>query len=146
MATPRKKPAAAAEDVEKSPEREQHPALDGNPVVEVEKRTADLPEGGAGGQVFHKTFRVQLDDDPGPDHPLHHANKTRVVEEAIQRGLHPTEAPKLLGSELVDRHRRGGSTIDLRYSVAVTPAIVDHEPQESVAPSDLKRDDEDEAA
>lgn len=142
MATTRKKTAEKpVESVDTEPDTEdaveelQHPALDGDKSAEVEQRTADGPDG-KHGTTFHKTFRVTLPDETVPADQVEW-NKIRVVEEAIQRGLHPTEQPQYAGRDVVGSHRRTGVTIDLHYTVAVEPAVTDTDAPNSVSPSDV---------
>lgn len=134
MATARKRTTDKPDDVEPAAKR-QHPAVVGEKALEVAKRTADGPDG-EHGLTFYKTFRVRLPGDE-PSDALVNVNRIRVVEEAIQRGLHPTAEPTHTGSEVVERHRRGAVTVDLHYTVPVEPAVTDDTPAESVAPSDL---------
>lgn len=129
--------AAKDTDVENDP-KVQHPALAGDPAAEVARRTADGPDG-EHGLTFYKTFRLLLPDEDVSDE-LVEVNRTRVVEEAIQRGLHPTAQPVHAGTDVVEHHRRGGVTVDLRYTVPVEPAVTDHDPADTVAPSDVHAD------
>ncbi|MFC5947071.1 hypothetical protein ACFQH9_02110 [Pseudonocardia lutea] len=114
-------------------EHEQHPALDGDPEAEVEQRSVDGAEDG----YFYKTFLMQGTGYNTPEHPAHPANKAVVVEEAIQRGLHPVGEPEGASAEVVRRGRRAHLNTELTYRVAVVPAVVHEEPQETVTPSDV---------
>lgn len=111
-----------------SPRAEQHPAKEGAPEVEVDKRTAD----GADGMSFVKEFVILVSawDAAGYDHT---ANKAGVVTEAIQRGLHPRGEVSFDGAT---DHDDGVSTV-LTYSVETVPASVDHTPQDTTTPRDV---------
>lgn len=110
-----------------SPRAEQHPAKAGAPEVEVDKRTAD----GADGMGFVKEF-VLLASAYADDYD-HTANKAGVVQEAIQRGLHPRGDVSFDGAA---GHDDGVSTV-LTYSVETVPASVDHHPQDTTTPRDV---------
>lgn len=110
---------------------EQHPALRGDKPAEVEARSAD----GAEGTSFHKTFVIAGPAEVGKDHPSHDDNVVRVLEEAIQRGLHPKGEAKLVGTEVVDKDRRGVVSTACTYAVDVEPAVTDAEAPTTVTPS-----------
>lgn len=109
MAAP-KKPAA------KKPE----------PEAEVAKRSAD----GSDGTRHVKEFVVLGDALPDEDGPDHDANKVGVLQEAIQRGLHPRGNVSYDGAETLG----DGVSRLLRYSVEVVPAAVDSEPEKTTTP------------
>lgn len=114
---------------------EQHPALAGDPAAEVDARSAD----GSKGTVFAKTFVMA--GEFAKDHPVHEHNCIRVLEEAIQRGLHPKGEAKLVKTEKVDESRRGVVSTACTYSVNVEPAITDDRAHETVTPSSAARDE-----
>jgi hypothetical protein len=66
---------------------------------------------------------------------MHAMNANGVVQEAIQRGLHPKGDVYLVNHNVIE-DRRSVST-ELTYAVDVTPASIDHEPETTVTPSDL---------
>ncbi|MDX3230625.1 hypothetical protein [Streptomyces sp. ME19-01-6] len=104
----------------------QSPAKAGEPEVEVEERSAD----GSDGMRHVKEYAVLghgLGDTDGPEHE---ANKAGVVQEAIQRGLHPRGDVRL---DSVEAHHDGVSRT-YRYSVAVVPSAVDDQPGETTTP------------
>lgn len=103
------------------PARVQHPALDGDIQGEIEHRTPEPTDEG----VFTKTFSVGVIGIPD-DHPMHLANAGGVVQEAVQRGLHPKGDVMLVAVEEHDLGPRSRFT-DLTYQVPVMPAIVDHD-------------------
>jgi hypothetical protein len=107
----------------------QFPAVGGDVQGEIEQRSPD----GADEGRFVKTFVV--DREVSDDSAMHAMNAVGVVNEAIQRGLHPKGDVYLVGSNVI-RDRRSVST-ELTYAVDVTPASVDHEPESTVTPSDL---------
>ncbi|GAA1281501.1 hypothetical protein [Saccharothrix xinjiangensis] len=124
---------------EPAPKRtEQHPALTGTEegqAAEVEQRSAD----GAEGTRFVKVFVT----DPGAEHnePQHEANRAAVLNEAIQRGLHPRGEVRYEGSKDVtpepkEPGRRTFPRVELTYSVDTIPAVVDHKPAETTTPRD----------
>lgn len=110
------------------PVRVQHPALDGDIQGEIEHRTPEPTDDG----VFTKTFSVGAIG-IADDHPMHLANAGGVVQEAIQRGLHPKGDVMLVASEEHDYGRRHRYT-DLTYQVPVVPAIVDTDAGSTVTP------------
>jgi hypothetical protein len=103
----------------------QHPATAGEPEVEVDERTAD----GANGMRFVKQFVVLAARWTDEDYQ-HEANRAGVVNEAIQRGLHPRGDVSFDGGEL---HADGVSLV-LTYSVETVPASVDHRPEDTTTP------------
>lgn len=126
----------ADEETETSLREDQHPALRGEPEVEVAQRAAD----GSSGTTLRKVFVVaapeDVQDDSIPDdHPMHEANCVRTLEEAIQRGLHPKAKARLVSSEVVERPGRGPASVALTYEVEVQPAVIDTEAHETVTPS-----------
>lgn len=127
---------------------EQHPALKGTEEgveAEVEQRSVDNDDDP--GRRFVKTFLVDGDASELPeDSPMHEANKAVVLEEAIQRGLHPrgdvsldSAEPRRVGDE--PGRRTHVSTV-LTYSVQTVPAIVDREPNEATTPRDQVESDD----
>jgi hypothetical protein len=113
-------------DLPVEPARVQHPALDGDVQGEIEHRT---PETTAEG-MFTKTFSVGAIG-IADDHPWHVANAGGVIQEAVQRGLHPKGDVVLIATEEHDDGRRSQYT-DLTYQVPVVPAIVDHDPGSTI--------------
>jgi len=123
-----------------TPLAEQFPAVGGDVQGEIEQRSPD----GADEGRFVKTFVV--DREVSDDSPMHLMNANGVVQEAIQRGLHPKGDVYLVDRNVIE-DRRSVST-ELTYAVDVTPASIDHEPETTVTPSDLNeaRADEEEPA
>jgi hypothetical protein len=111
-----------------TPVTEQHPALEGDVQGEIEHRTPEPTDDG----VFTKTFSVGAIG-IADDHPWHLANAGAVVQEAIQRGLHPKGDVMLVASQEHDRGPRSKWT-DLTYQVPVVPAIVDTDAGSTVTP------------
>jgi hypothetical protein len=108
---------------------EQHPALAGDKAAEVAARTADVSKG----TTFGKTFVIA--GELSKDHPQHEHNCIRVLEEALQRGLHPKGEAKLHSSRRVDEDRRGVVSTAYTYGVEVEPAVTDTEAHKTVTPS-----------
>lgn len=106
----------------------QHPAKAGEPEVEVDERTAD----GSDGMRFVKEFVVLAARWNDEDYQ-HEANRAGVVNEAIQRGLHPRGDVRFDGAE---GHPDGLSLV-LTYSVETVPASVDHHPEDTTTPRDV---------
>lgn len=106
----------------------QHPAKAGEPETEVDERTAD----GADGMRFVKEFvvlaRQWTDEDAA-----HDANRAGVVNEAIQRGLHPRGDVSYDGAT----EQPDGRSLSLAYSVETVPASVDHTPADTTTPRDV---------
>ncbi len=121
------------------PVAEQFPAVDGTDEgkrAEVQKRQPDSDDG----DRFEKVFavgRVGIADDD----PIHRQNAVAVVQEAIQRGLHPRGDVYLIDAVEVDeRNAPGPSRVqqtDLRYAVDVVPASVDTDAEDTTTPSDI---------
>lgn len=117
---------------------EQFPSLQGTEEgreQEVEQRSAD----GSDGTRFEKKFIV----DKGAEHSeaQHEANKANVLEDAIQRGLHPRGEVRFDGAEDLTREpaepgRRYFPLVELTYSVETIPAAVDTQPVETTTPRD----------
>jgi hypothetical protein len=106
----------------------QFPAKAGVPEAEVAERSAD----GSDGMRFVKDFVVLARQWGGSDSE-HTANKVGVVNEAIQRGLHPRGDVRFDGSE----DQPDGVSLTLTYSVQTVPASVDHHPGETTTPRDV---------
>lgn len=107
---------------------QQHPAKAGEPATEVDERTAD----GADGMRFVKEFVVLAARWNDEDYQ-HEANRAGVVNEAIQRGLHPRGEVSYDGAE---QHPDGLSLV-LTYSVETVPASVDEHPEHTTTPRDV---------
>ena len=122
---------AASKKTASSARVRQHPAKAGEPEVEVDKRTAD----GADGMRFVKEFvvlaRQWTDEDAA-----HAANRAGVVNEAIQRGLHPRGDVSFDGAT----EQPDGLSLTLAYSVQTVPASVDHTPADTTTPRDVIQD------
>lgn len=115
---------------------DQFPSLEGNEETEVEQRSAD----GADGLTYYKVFRGQGDQPAFADqaNPVHNANKAAVLQEALNRGLHPKDEPFLVDVELHSVNRRGVETCDVRYGVEVEPAAIDvNHPEGTVEPTEF---------
>lgn len=119
---------AAAKKTTSSVRAKQHPAKAGAPEVEVDERAAD----GAIGMRFVKEFVVLGQQWTGED-DAHDANRAGVVNEAIQRGLHPRGDVSFDGAE----GHADGVSLTLTYSVETVPASVDHNPGETTTPRDV---------
>ena len=99
-----------------------------DPEAEVAKRSAD----GSDGTRHVKEFVLLGSALPKEDGPDHNPNKVGVLQEAIQRGLHPRGDVSFDGIETLD----DGVSRLFRYSVEVVPAAVDSEPQKTTTPRD----------
>ncbi|MYS15173.1 hypothetical protein [Streptomyces sp. SID4982] len=106
----------------------QFPAKAGEPAVEVDERSAD----GSKGTRHVKDFVVLADRWTGEDYQ-HEANRAALVNEAIQRGLHPRGDVNFEGQEA----HPDGVSLTLTYSVDTMPSSVDHEPEETTTPRDV---------
>jgi|ERR1041385_5148525 hypothetical protein len=106
----------------------QFPAKSGDSDGEVEQRSAD----GSEGTRFTKEFVILASvwDADGYEHT---ANKAGVVNEAIQRGLHPRGDVSFDGAE----EQPDGVSLSLTYSVETVPASVDHAPEDTTTPRDV---------
>ncbi|MEQ3538753.1 hypothetical protein WHI96_07965 [Pseudonocardia tropica] len=137
--TAAQKAADETKDAEAAPSTaEQFPSLHGDVGAEIAQRTPgetvdqtlDQPETKPEtAEVFRKTFVVA--GQVGREHPMHADNARRVLDEAIQRGLHPTAEAELVDVEEIPEVR-GGFTTRLTYTCEVVPAVVDHEANETV--------------
>lgn len=108
----------------------QFPAKTGDSETEVEQRSTD----GSDGTRHVKEFVVLTASWPGTgEEAAHEANKVAVVNEAIQRGLHPRGDVTFDGAA---EHEDGVSTV-LTYSVETVPASVDHTSQDTTTPRDV---------
>ena len=118
---------------------EQFPSDKGEDKVENAERTADTDKSEA--SVFKKDFVVLITDayEVLERDGLHLANKLRVLEEAIQHGLHPTGEPRFDGETDQDRTRIGTNKV-FSYSVDVIPAHVDHDAASTVVPGNLAKE------
>jgi hypothetical protein len=126
-ANPTETQAPKGEDREQLRQR-QFPAKAGAPEVEVDERSAD----GAEGTRHVKEFVVPAARWTGEDYQ-HEANRAGVVNEAIQRGLHPRGDVSFDGQE---EHSDGVSLV-LTYSVETVPSSVDHQPEDTTTPRDV---------
>jgi hypothetical protein len=114
--------------VKKTAASKQFPAKSGDSEVEVEQRSAD----GSEGTRFAKELVILVSawDAEGYEHT---ANKAGVVNEAIQRGLHPRGDVSFDGAE----GQPDGVSLSLTYSVETVPASVDHAPEDTTTPRDV---------
>jgi hypothetical protein len=124
MAAAAKKTAAS----EAKARAKQFPAKAGEPEVEVAKRSA----GDADGTRYVRDFVVLAARWTGEDYQ-HEANRSALVGEAIQRGLHPRGDVAFDGQE---GHPDGVSLV-LTYSVDTVPASVDHHPEDTITSRDV---------
>jgi len=111
----------------------QFPSLDGEPEQEVAQRTATDTDG----NWFRKVFTVHNRNHTqglGPDHELHLPNFAAVLQDALQRGLHPKSAPEL---ESEEAHPLDPNSTNLTYKVQVVPAVADEDPASTVTPGTL---------
>lgn len=123
-----------------APLTEQFPAVDGTEAglhAEVAQRSSD----GSDGDTFYKVVSVSGATIPD-DHPMHRANAVGVLQEAIQRGLHPRGDVYLVDKTAHDEPLNASGTrrsqwTDLRYAVQVIPASIDTEPGLSTTPRDV---------
>lgn len=107
----------------------QFPSLAGDPQAEVAQRQA----GDGSGERFLKTFVVS--GKIAEDHPMHEANSRRVLEEALQRGLHPKGQVDLVDTRVFEHPERfWRDYTELDYAVDVVPAVIDHEAHTTVTP------------
>lgn len=118
----------AASKSSRSTAAKQFPAKAGAPDVEVDERSAD----GSDGTRHVKQFVVLARQWGGSDDE-HTANKAGVVNEAIQRGLHPRGDVAFNGSE----EQPDGVSLTLTYSVDTVPASVDHHPEDTTTPRNV---------
>lgn len=117
---------------------EQFPAAKGTEAGRAEEVAARSADGHQGTR-FVKVFTV---DRLGVDKndAMHEANKALVLQEAIQRGLHPRGEVRFDGAKdhvpEVEPGRRSFASAELTYSVDTVPASVDHAPSETTTPRD----------
>lgn len=111
----------------------QFPAVEGQPEVEVDERSAD----GSDGTRHVKEFVVLKSWPAGDEDEAHKANAAAVANEAIQRGLHPRGEASFDGST---DHPDGHSLV-LTYSVTVVPSSVDDKPWDTTTPRDVLTDE-----
>ena len=97
----------------------QHKPLQSDAHAEVAARSAD----GSQGMNWHKT--LVLKGEFPAEHPIHHDNKTGVLQEALQKGLHPKGEVSLLNVEVTEPDRRRSVSTYATYSVEVQPASTD---------------------
>ncbi|MFD9223811.1 hypothetical protein ACFWDI_28360 [Streptomyces sp. NPDC060064] len=110
----------------KTAAKAQHPATAGEPEVEVDQRSAD----GSDGMRFVKEFVVLGAGWETADDAAHDANRAGVVQEAIQRGLHPRGDVSFDG----ETQQPDGVSVSLSYSVEVVPAAVDDHAEDTTTP------------
>lgn len=109
----------------------QFPSLDGNVSGEIAQRQVEKHDDGFFAKIFsvhNRSHTSGLD----ADHEYHRRNMVAVIQDALQRGLHPKGEPELVGER---PHPSDPDTTDLEYRVQVVPAIVDHEPGLTATPS-----------
>jgi hypothetical protein len=114
------------------PARVQHPALDGDVQGEIDHRTAD-PSGEVG--VFTRVFHLSGLGHGRYDSPVHLANATEVLGDAIRRGLHPKGDVHLIDVTEHDEPRSQHTA--LTYAVDVIPAVIDTDAASTVTPHDV---------
>lgn len=127
-------------DLPTSKATEQFPAVAGTEegrAEEVEQRSAD----GSEGTRHVKVFVTEPGAEQNP--AMHEANKAAVLQEAIQRGLHPRGEARLDGAEIKtsESGRRTFQHAFLTYSVEVIPASVDTKSTETTTPRDQIKSD-----
>lgn len=124
--------AATATNPDSNPAQVQFPSLAGKPDVEVVERSADQDQPSSD---YQKVFVVGPPTPnwvpPSGDHEWHTANKAAVLNEAVNRGLHPTAEASYVGYTV---HPDGVSRC-LRYAVPVVPAAVDPDASTTVVPA-----------
>jgi hypothetical protein len=140
-------PGTQHDESETSPAEEQHPALAGEPQVEVAQRTTASAtvdqdaEPIEPSDYFEHTLVLGGGHFAG-DHPCHVDNARGVLEAAIQRGLHPKDDVLLVNLEFEEPDRRNRYTLSTHatYQVLVVPAVID-DPEDNalttVTPSTL---------
>jgi len=109
----------------------QFPSLDGNVEAEVTQRQPEDHEPGFFTRIFTVHTRSHTAGLPA-EHEYHRTNLIGVLQDAINRGLHPKGEPEFVGEE---PHPWEKDTVNLKYRVPVTPSIVDHEPAVTATPS-----------
>ena len=87
-------------------------------------------EGGRRGRALRVTLLNRV-----LDHPMHLRNAVAVIQDAVQRGLHPKGDVVLAEQSEHDEPR--SKFTDLTYVVPVVPAIVDTDAASTVTPQDI---------
>jgi hypothetical protein len=119
-------------DLPVQPVTVQHPALGGDVQGEIDHRTADrADEPGRFSRVFHLGGLGY----GRHDHPVHLANASETLGDAIRRGLHPKGDVHLVDASEVDEPREKYTS--LTYAVDVVPAVIDHDAASTVTPHDI---------
>jgi len=109
------------------PAAKQFPSEVGAPKVEVSERSADQERPS---DYYVKEFIIK-GRDLKADKELHERNSLAVLNEAIQRGLHPKGDVKLVKATNLD----DGINSSVTYKVEVVPAHVDHVAGEANTPT-----------
>ena len=116
------KKATAKKAAAKAPEvvEAQHPALLGEPGVEVASRGADTHEDST--DTHRKEYVVLASDFANANDDFHLANLEAARSSMIGQGLRPTGDGEFAGSE----EHADGVNVSLFYDVPAEPAIVSH--------------------
>lgn len=110
----------------------QFPSLDGDLEAEVAQRTEPDTDGSWFRRVFTVHNRAHTTGLP-EDHEIHAANRTAVIQQALQQGLHPKAQPELESEEPCPSDPANHT--NLTYRVQVVPAVADTDPWSTVTPS-----------
>jgi hypothetical protein len=106
---------------------------------EIVDEKSDADQRGHGDNRFRKTFVVQIQGKTQDDQLAYGdglGDKQAVLQEALNRGLHPKGEPI---RESVERIHEGlsSATIKVVYSVPVVPAALDYDPGTTWQPLDV---------
>lgn len=115
------------------------PAASGEPSdaeMIAARTTGDVPAD----ERFYREFVILARDyQSGNQEELHRANRLAVLQEAMNRGLHPkgtfADVRLELEEKLGEHALRSKESIKLTYSVPVVPATRDGEPAGTLTPS-----------
>lgn len=117
-----------AKAVEKNAEETPASVEELSPKEEIAARTA--PDAKATGR-FVKSFVISARDwnVDGPVDDMHRANQVATLQEALNRGLHPSGEAKFDGSETL-----WDGSVELTYSAPVVLAHLDEDPASTYTP------------
>lgn len=127
-------------DLPVAPVTAQFPAVDGT-TEGLHREVAQRSPDGSDRDQFRKVFSVGRLG-VSPDDPDHRRNAIAVVQEAVQRGLHPRGDVYLVDAVEHDEPLNASGSrrcryTDLRYAVAVIPASIDTTPEDTTTPTDI---------
>lgn len=129
-------PAVAAESTEtgrKASRYRQHPALVGEPGVEVAERSQDTDAQST--TTHRKVFVTRKDDYTSTDtDQVHLRNMTAVRQYMVNQGIRPDASVRFIGAE----DHFDGVSLNLVYEVSAVPAVTadDIETRHTVIPND----------